>query len=192
MARPEVVIHQNMKAFDYGFCLLEAWERLGVHVLNTTRAGHPNLNKWSQQQLFAEAQVPHPHTGLVLTPEHLYHFARRHGYPFVVKPALSSGGFGVVPIGQARHVLERIEPLMDGKTSFIAQHFVTFMGADDTHTVDRKAVVVGGQVVTVMERTGVEGHVAASRCGEEMNVPLKVLLPEEVKFVTAAAAAVHI
>ena len=186
---PLVVLHQNMKVIDPLFCLLETWERRGVLVLNTTLAGHANISKWSQQQRFEESGIPHPHTELVLLPEHLYRFGEARGYPFVLKPALSSGGRGVVPVGHSRHIRE-LEATLDGTTAYVAQQFVSFEGALN-RARDRKAVVVDGRIVTVMERTGNESDIVASHYGAEASIELAAVRPEEMKYVSAAAEALR-
>ena len=187
LARPHLVLHQNMKVMDPLFCLLETWERHGVLVLNSTLAGHANISKWSQQERFEEAGIPHPHTDLVLAPEQLYRFAEQHGFPFIVKPALSSGEGASMPVGHVRHIRE-IEANLDGRTAYVAQQFVSFEG-ELNRARDRKAVVVDGRIVTVMERTGNESDVVASHFGKEDTIALETLRTEEVKYVCAAVEA---
>jgi glutathione synthase/RimK-type ligase-like ATP-grasp enzyme len=186
---PDVVVHTNIRVVEPLFGLLEAWERRGIPVLNPTRVGHAAVNKWSQQDLFDRAGIPHPHTELVTSREHIHQYANRHGYPFVVKPAHGSRALNIIPVGEYRHIRERVEPVLDGQTGFVAQELVPFAGSA-RRSRDRKAVVVGGRIVTVMERTGSPGEIAASRHGAEDSIDPATLRPEEIKYLPAAAEAV--
>jgi glutathione synthase/RimK-type ligase-like ATP-grasp enzyme len=186
---PDVVVHSNIRVVEPLFGLLEAWERRGIPVLNSPQVGHAAVNKWSQQDLLDRAGIPHPHTELVTSREHVHQFAEHHGYPFVVKPAHGSRAHNIIPIGEYRHIRERVEPVLDGRAGFVAQQLVPFTGFAQ-RSRDRKAVVVDGRIVTVMERTGSPGEVAASRHGEEESIDASALRPDELKYLPAAAAAI--
>lgn len=186
---PDAVVHANIRVIDSLFGLLEAWERRGIPVLNSPRVGHAGVNKWSQQDLLDLAGIPHPHTELVASREHVHQFANRHGYPFVVKPAHGRRAQGIIPVAEYRHVRERVEPLLDGQTGFVLQKLVQFTGGVP-RSRDRKAVVVGGRIVTVMERTGLPGEIAASRHGDERSIDPATLSPAELKYLPAAADAI--
>jgi glutathione synthase/RimK-type ligase-like ATP-grasp enzyme len=186
---PDVVIHKNVNVADPAHALLCAWERRGVVVLNSARAGQPCHDKWHQQNLFAEAGIPQPYTEVVRLPGQLHAFAREHGYPFVVKPASSSAAKRVNPVTGHADLRTRIEPMLDGSAGWLAQQLVTFSGSARP-TRDRKAVVVDGAIITAMQRTGAMGEIAASRFGTEESVPLGSLSPNELKYVPAAADAV--
>lgn len=189
LATPDVVVHNAVKIIDPMFGLLEVWERQGIPVLNSTSVGSAAVNKWIQQDLFDRAGIPHPHTDLVTYPQHVYQFADQHGYPFIVKPAHGSGAIGIVPVEAYRHIRERVEPGMDGATAYVVQQIVSFRNAT-SRVRDRKAVVVGGKIITVMERTGPPGEIAASRYGREDSIDPATLRPEELKYLPAAADAV--
>jgi glutathione synthase/RimK-type ligase-like ATP-grasp enzyme len=125
---------------------------------------------------------------LATIPEHVYQFATQCGYPFVLKPSKSYGARGVVPVANYLDIRARVEPSMDGQTSYVLQQLVSFRGAQG-QVRDRKAVVVGGRVVTVMQRTGPVGEIAASRNGGEDSIDLASLLPVESKYLPAAVDA---
>jgi glutathione synthase/RimK-type ligase-like ATP-grasp enzyme len=188
IGRPDAVIHRHIKVSDCCHALLSAWERQGVVVLNPPAATAACGNKWYHQELFAQAGIPHPPTELVRNPGHLYEYAREHGYPFVVKPFDGTRSRGVNPVTGRGDIRTRIEPMMDGETGWLAQQFVVHAGAGPL-TRDRKAVVVDGEIVTVMQRTGALGEIAASRFGDEDEVALDDLTPQERKYLPAAAAA---
>jgi glutathione synthase/RimK-type ligase-like ATP-grasp enzyme len=188
---PDVVIHKNIKTRDPAHALLCSWERQGVVVLNSPLASQACNDKWHQQNLFAGAGIPQPYTELVRIAAHLYEFAREHGYPFVVKPIGLSAARGVNPVLSYADLRTRIDPMLDGTEGWLAQQLVTFSGSP-RQARDRKAVVVDGEIVTVMQRTGAMGEIAASRYGEQESVPLGTLSPNELKYVPAAADAVGV
>ena len=127
LARPDLVIHQNMKVFDPLFCVLEAWERQGVLVVNSTQAGHANISKWSQQERFDELGFR------ILIPSWCWRLSMCIGLPSGTATRLSSSrrsarGEGGIPVGRSATSESGSSQAWTATTAYVAQQFVSFDG----------------------------------------------------------------
>jgi biotin carboxylase len=64
-------------------------------------AAHVLRDKLAMRERLASRGIPGPRAGLVTDRQSLESFGAAHGYPFIVKPADLSGGFGVMRVSNA-------------------------------------------------------------------------------------------
>ena len=161
------------------------WESLGVTVFNSAAATEVCGDKWRTTLALTAAALPTPRTALGLTPDAALDALDEIGYPAVVKPLVGSWGRLVVPLADraaAEGVFEYIAALPAP-----ASHLVYVQELIDKPGRDIRAIVVGGELLGAVYRTG---------AGLRTNVALGAQTmacepsPEIAKLAEAAAAAV--
>ncbi|MCB5168196.1 lysine biosynthesis protein LysX [Streptomyces bambusae] len=157
----------------------------GVHVVNSTEATEVCGDKWRTTMALEAAGVATPRTALGLTPQAALAALDSIGYPAVIKPLVGSWGRLVVPLHDragAEGVLEYAAAL-SGPQSHLGyvQELIEKPGRDI------RVIVVGGQVLGAVYRTGESLRTNVALGGQTR--PCEVT-PEIDKLSLQAAAAV--
>ncbi|AUG78722.1 alpha-L-glutamate ligase [Kitasatospora sp. MMS16-BH015] len=158
----------------------------GVEVLNSVTATEVCGDKWLTTQALEAARVPTPRTALGLTPEAaLAALDESIGYPALIKPLVGSWGRLVVQLpdrAAAEAVLEYAGALTGPQS-----HLGYVQELIDKPDRDIRVIVVGGQVVGAIYRTGEGLRTNVALGGRAL--PCEVT-PEIEKLSLEAAAAV--
>jgi [lysine-biosynthesis-protein LysW]--L-2-aminoadipate ligase len=132
-----------------------SWESSGVAVFNSAAATEVCGDKWRTTLALAAASLPVPRTALGLTPDAALDALDSLGYPAVVKPLVGSWGRLVVPLADraaAEAVFEYISALPAPQS-----HLVYVQELIDKPGRDIRAIVVGGELLGAVYRTGGSG-----------------------------------
>ncbi|WP_430791103.1 lysine biosynthesis protein LysX [Actinoplanes sp. G11-F43] len=162
-------------------CLASA----GVEVVNSVDATEVCGDKWRTTTALEAAAVPTPRTALALTPQATLDALEAIGYPALIKPLVGSWGRLVAHLPDrvsAEGVLEYLAALPGPQS-----HLGYVQELIDKPGRDIRAVVVGGQVLGAVYRTGEALRTNVALGGKTR--PCEVT-PEINKFSIDAAAAV--
>lgn len=124
----------------------------GVDVLNSPEATEVCGDKWRTTQALQAAGLPTPRTALALTPQAALDALDTIGYPALIKPLVGSWGRLVVPLPDragAQAVLEYAAALPGPQS-----HLAYIQELIDKPGRDIRTIVVGGQVLGAVYRTG--------------------------------------
>ncbi|WBB77722.1 RimK family alpha-L-glutamate ligase [Micromonospora sp. WMMD882] len=156
-----------------------------VEVLNSVAATEVCADKWRTTLALEAAGVPTPRTALGLTPQATLAALDSIGYPAVIKPLVGSWGRLVAKLpdrASAEGVLEYVAALPGPQS-----HLGYVQELIDKPDRDIRVVVVGGQVLGAVYRTGESMRTNVALGGRTR--PCAVT-PEITKFSVDAAAAV--
>jgi [lysine-biosynthesis-protein LysW]--L-2-aminoadipate ligase len=157
----------------------------GVTVVNTAEATEVCGDKWRTTQALEAAGLPTPRTALALTSQAALDALDAIGYPALIKPLVGSWGRLVVPLrdrATAEAVLEYAAALPGPQS-----HLAYVQELIDKPGRDIRAIVVGGEVLGAVYRTGESLRTNVALGGQTR--PCEVS-PEIAKFSIDAAAAV--
>ncbi|MGW5271526.1 RimK family alpha-L-glutamate ligase [Streptomyces sp. NPDC004044] len=157
----------------------------GAVVVNSADATEVCGDKWLSTVALEAAGVPTPRTALGLTPQATLAALDSLGYPALIKPLVGSWGRLVVPLpdrASAESVLEYAAALPGPQS-----HIGYVQELIDKPERDIRAIVVGGQVLGAVYRTGESLRTNVALGGQTR--PCEVT-PEISKFSIDAAAAV--
>lgn len=124
----------------------------GVEVVNSADATEVCADKWRSTMALEAASVPTPRTALGLTPQAALAALDCIGYPAVIKPLVGSWGRLVVELSDrasAEAVLEYVAALPGPQS-----HLGYVQELIDKPGRDIRVIVVGGQVLGAIYRTG--------------------------------------
>ncbi|GAA0499186.1 RimK family alpha-L-glutamate ligase [Streptomyces olivaceiscleroticus] len=124
----------------------------GVEVVNSADATEVCGDKWRTTMALEAAGVPTPRTALGLTPEAALAALDSVGYPALIKPLVGSWGRLVVPLpdrASAEAVLEYAAALPGPQS-----HLGYVQELIEKPDRDIRVIVVGGQVLGAVYRTG--------------------------------------
>lgn len=157
----------------------------GVTVVNTAEATEVCGDKWRTTQALEAAGLPTPRTALALTPQAALDALDAIGYPALIKPLVGSWGRLVVPLrdrATAEAVLEYVAALPGPQS-----HLAYVQELIDKPGRDIRAIVVGGEVLGAVYRTGESLRTNVALGGQTRSCEVS---PEIAKFSVDAAAAV--
>ncbi|MFE5208375.1 lysine biosynthesis protein LysX [Streptomyces sp. NPDC056600] len=157
----------------------------GVDVVNSADATEVCGDKWRSTVALEAAGVPTPRTALALTPQAALAALDSIGYPALIKPLVGSWGRLVVPLPDragAEAVLEYVAALPGPQS-----HLGYVQELIDKPGRDIRVIVVGGQVLGAVYRTGESLRTNVALGGQAR--PCEVT-PEIGKLSVAAATAV--
>jgi [lysine-biosynthesis-protein LysW]--L-2-aminoadipate ligase len=163
-------------------------ESLGLTVLNGAAATAVCGDKWRTTLALRAAGLPHPRTALALTPQTALEALAGLGYPAVVKPLVGSWGRRVTVLpdaGVAAAVLEHVAALPSPQSHVV--YLQELVGTPGEASRDLRAVVVGGELLGVVERRGSGWRSNVARGGTSTLVEPGL---ELTKLAVAAAIAV--
>ncbi len=92
---PSAYLRGQERAIFYTLYLLEHWERLGVRVVNGSRAYRLEISKAAQLSLLQARGYPFPRTRVIHDPCHAPAAASELSFPVVVKPNVGGSGAGI-------------------------------------------------------------------------------------------------
>lgn len=188
---PNVVIPRTGSGTGYfGLSVLRHFERLGVPLLNGSRAIEITKDKLWASQVFAEHGLPTPKTVLVKDPVNPKLIEKEIGFPAVVKIFAGSYGKGVYLVHNRQELQDFIEFAHGIKSdeAIIVQEYI-----DSKPGEDIRAYVVGGRVLGAMKRKATDGSFKANitRGGVGENFPLNDRI-EEIALATTTALGLDI
>ncbi|MFF4251289.1 RimK family alpha-L-glutamate ligase [Streptomyces sp. NPDC001663] len=157
----------------------------GVEVVNSADATEVCGDKWRTSLALEAAWVPTPRTALGLTPQAALAALDSIGYPALIKPLVGSWGRLVVQLpdrASAEGVLEYVAALPGPQS-----HLGYVQELIDKPERDIRVIVVGGQVLGAVYRTGESLRTNVALGGQTR--PCEVT-PEITKLSLDAAAAV--
>ncbi|MGX1543854.1 lysine biosynthesis protein LysX [Streptomyces adustus] len=157
----------------------------GVDVVNSAQATEVCGDKWLTTTALEAARIPTPRTALALTPQAALAALDSIGYPAVIKPLVGSWGRLVVRLPDragAEGVLEYAAALPGPQS-----HLVYVQELIEKPDRDIRVIVVGGQVLGAVYRTGESLRTNVALGGQTR--PCEVT-PEIEKLSLDAAAAV--
>jgi RimK family alpha-L-glutamate ligase len=188
---PSVVIPRTGSGTGYfGLSVLRHFERLGVPLLNGSRAIEITKDKLWASQVFAEHGLPTPKTVLVKDPVNPKLIEKEIGFPAVVKIFAGSYGKGVYLVHNRQELQDFIEFAHGIKSdeAIIVQEYI-----DSKPGEDIRVYVVGGRVLGAMKRKATDGSFKANitRGGTGENFPLNERI-EEIALKTTTALGLDI
>ncbi len=137
----------------YGTSVLRQFEMMGVYTPNRAMAIESSRNKLRSLQVLSREGVGMPRTSIAhsssLVAEALSHVG---GAPAIVKSLEGTQGLGVGIVESERSARSVIEAFAAQHVEVLIQEFIEEAGNSDI-----RVLVVGGEVVAAMKRTGEEG-----------------------------------
>jgi [lysine-biosynthesis-protein LysW]--L-2-aminoadipate ligase len=130
-------------------------EALGLTVLNSSVATAVCGDKWQTTLALRAADLPHPRTALALTPDAALDALAELGYPAVLKPVVGSWGRRVTVLPDAAvaaAVLEHVAALPSPESHVV--YLQELVGTPGKPSRDLRAIVVGGELLGIVERRG--------------------------------------
>lgn len=175
---PSVVIPRTGSATDhFALSVLRHFERLGVRLINGSRAIEMTKDKLWASQIFAECSLPIPKTLMVKYPVDSKLVQKIIGFPAVVKTFSGSYGKGVYLVRTIEEFTDFIEFVHGVKQdeAVIVQEYV-----DSRPGEDIRVYIVGNKVLGAMKRKSLDGSFKANitRGGVGENFPLNPIVEE--------------
>jgi ribosomal protein S6--L-glutamate ligase len=137
----------------YGTSVLRQFEMMGAYTLNGSIAIEASRNKLRALQVLSREGVGMPRTSIAhssaLVAEALSHVG---GAPAVIKSLEGTQGLGVSIVESERSARSVIEAFRAQDVNILIQEFIEEAGNSDI-----RVLVVGGEVVAAMKRTGESG-----------------------------------
>jgi ribosomal protein S6--L-glutamate ligase len=137
----------------YGTSVLRQFEMMGAYTLNGSIAIEASRNKLRALQVLSREGVGMPRTSIAhssaLVAEALSHVG---GTPAVIKSLEGTQGLGVSIVESERSARSVIEAFRAQDVNILIQEFIEEAGNSDI-----RVLVVGGEVVAAMKRTGESG-----------------------------------
>lgn len=157
----------------------------GVEVVNSAEATDLCGDKWRTTVALQAAGLPTPRTALALTPQATLTALEAIGYPAMIKPLVGSWGRLVARLSDraaAEAVLEYVAALPGPQS-----HLGYVQELIDKPDRDIRVIVVGGEVLGAVYRTGQSPRTNVALGGQTRPCPVT---PAIAEFSTRAAAAV--
>ena len=168
----------------YGLAVLRQFEMMGVYPLNESVAIGRSRDKLRSMQILAREGIGLPVTTFAHDPKQTEEVVRlAGGAPLVVKLLEGTQGIGVVLADTNRSAKSVIEAFRGANVNILVQEFIKEAGGSDI-----RVLVIGGNVVAAMKRTGAEGEFRSNlhRGGSAQTVKIS---PEERSTAVRAARA---
>jgi ribosomal protein S6--L-glutamate ligase len=167
----------------YGLAVLRQFEMQGVYPLNESVAIGRSRDKLRALQLLAREGIGLPVTAFAHGPRHAEEVIREvGGTPCVIKLLEGTQGMGVILAETVASAKSIIEAFSAANLNILVQEYIREAGGEDV-----RALVVGGEVVAAMKRTGKIGDFRSNlhRGGRAEAITLS---PEERETATRSAA----
>ncbi len=134
----------------YGLAVLRQFEMQGVFPLNESVAIGRSRDKLRALQLLARERIGLPATAFAHGPRHAEEVIREvGGTPVVIKLLEGTQGMGVILAETVASAKSIIEAFSAANVNILVQEYIREAGGTDV-----RALVVGGEVVAAMKRTG--------------------------------------
>ena len=142
----------------YGLAVLRQFEMQGVYPLNESVAIGRARDKLRALQLLAREGIGLPVTAFAHGPKKAEDVLREvGGAPVVIKLVEGTQGIGVILAETDASALSIIEAFSAANIDIMVQEYIK-----EAHGSDIRALVVGGEVVAAMQRTGRAGDFRAN------------------------------
>jgi ribosomal protein S6--L-glutamate ligase len=131
--------------------IIKQFELMGVRVMNSFDATSIAKNKISMLQALSVGKIPMPKTYAVRSAEYLGDIVKEIGsYPVILKSLSGSHGIGVSIVESQRGLRSVAEMFLDSEDSgpLTIQEYVK-----ESSGKDIRIFIVGGKIITAMERT---------------------------------------
>ena len=166
----------------HGVALVRQFERLGVHVSNSSEGISRSRDKLQATQLLTRNRIPVPTTCYVRS----WHDVERAihqvgGMPIVIKVSEGTQGSGVHLVHSEERARELTYKLLSEGHQVLVQEYI-----EESHGRDIRVLVVGGEVVAAMRRVARGGEF---RSNYHLNGTVENIdLPEEYAEIARRAA----
>jgi len=168
----------------YGMAVLRQFEMQGVYPLNDSVAIGRSRDKLHSMQLLARDDIGLPVTTFAYDPKITEEVVRlAGGAPLVIKLLEGTQGVGVVLADSNRSAKSIIEAFRGADVNILVQEFIK-----ESSGTDIRALVVGGEVVATMKRTGAEGDFRSNLHRGGNAVPIEISAEERSTAIRAAKA----
>ena len=168
----------------YGMAVLRQLEMQGVYPLNDSVAIGRSRDKLHSMQLLARDGIGLPVTTFAYDPKITEEVVRlAGGAPLVIKLLEGTQGVGVVLADSNRSAKSIIEAFRGADVNILVQEFIK-----ESSGTDIRALVVGGEVVATMKRTGAEGDFRSNLHRGGNAVPIEISAEERSTAIRAAKA----
>ncbi len=168
----------------YGMAVLRQFEMQGVYPLNDSVSIGRSRDKLHSTQLLARDGIGLPVTTFAYDPKITEEVVRlAGGAPLVVKLLEGTQGVGVVLADSNRSAKSIIEAFRGAHVNILVQEFIK-----ESSGTDIRALVVGGEVVATMKRTGAEGDFRSNLHRGGNAVPIEISAEERSTAIRAAKA----
>jgi ribosomal protein S6--L-glutamate ligase len=142
----------------------------GYRVINGGVAIMNGKNKITQHVLCSANGIPCPRWGIIQKSEDALAIAREIGFPVILKVAFGTHGKGVF---FARDP-ETLQPIVEylavrDRNPIIVEEFIAEAGRKDL-----RAFLLGGEILTAMERAAPEGDVRANTSNGGIGTPIEL------------------
>lgn len=184
--RPDVLVTAVSTEALVALDAIAELARAGVQVVNPPEAVLASASKFTTARLLRAARVPHPRTVQVSTAEAALGWAKKLGWPVVVKALDGSEGDQVLLAADPEELVDALGAVRrsegkdpDGGTPLLVQELVGEVGRD------RRIVVCGGVVVAAIERIARPGEWRSNLSQGAQPRAVAVTAPEAAAAVAA-------
>ena len=138
----------------YGTAVVRQFEVMGTYCVNESVAISRSRDKLRSIQLLSRKGVGIPVTAFANSPDDVKGLIREvGGSPLVIKLLEGTQGIGVVLAETKKAAESVIQAFMGVKSNILIQEYIEEAGGSDI-----RCLVVGGKVITAMQRTAPEGE----------------------------------
>jgi ribosomal protein S6--L-glutamate ligase len=138
----------------YGTAVVRQFEVMGTYCVNESVAISRSRDKLRSIQLLSRKGVGIPVTAFANSPDDVKGLIREvGGAPLVIKLLEGTQGIGVVLAETKKAAESVIQAFMGVKSNILIQEYIEEAGGSDI-----RCLVVGGKVITAMQRTAPEGE----------------------------------
>ena len=165
-----IIPNGSLEQIIYRVDALHWIEDRGIPVINSARAIERSVDKFYTTALLQQAGLPVPETVVCERADQAMDAIRRMlaSGEVIIKPIFGSMGHGLVRIGDAELAWRVIRPLEQMRAVFYVQRAIDHGGRDV------RLFVVGGRVVSAIERTAPPGDWRTNVARGGMALPVEV------------------
>ncbi len=168
----------------YGLAVLRQFEMQGVYPLNESVAIGRSRDKLRALQILAREGIGLPVTAFAHGPRKTDKVIEEvGGVPVVIKLLEGTQGMGVVLAETQASAKSIIEAFSAASVDIMVQEFIREAGSSDI-----RALVVGGEVVAAIKRTGIGGEFRSNLHRGGHAVPVDITADERDMAIRSAAA----
>ncbi|MBI4437717.1 RimK family alpha-L-glutamate ligase [Candidatus Uhrbacteria bacterium] len=177
ISRPNFIEEPSVRTYA-----LQMLTNAGYRVINSAPSSAWAKNKITQHVLFAEQGLPCPRWGVCRRSEDILKAAQDIGFPVVLKVVFGTHGKGIFFAPNA----ETLQPIAEylairDRNPVIVEEFI-----EEAQRKDVRVFVLGGRILSAMERTAPAGDVRANTSNGGTGSPV-ILTPEEQDLAVRAA-----
>ncbi len=182
-----VITRLSRTTVDYGIEVVAHLEWIGIPLLNRAEPITAARHKFRSLRILAQHGVPVPQSLTVGNTTFLAEAVSELGeYPFVLKPFHGTHGRGILLLDTQTSLVSAVGTLCDLHQDYLIQPF-----SAEAEGVDRRALVLGGEVVAAMQRQAPPGEFRANI--HKGGIASAVTLSDtETEIARAAAAALEL